>query len=382
MPIDEVIRTGTSTAIRQPISGGPDIIPYCGLSAVTGSPAASGLMSVVETVLRLNGGSCPRYIDLGVVIRRYENWWEFAALLDADYAASLRGDGMTDSMAQERSVPIIRAYLETILPSDHYSYDAQNEWQLAISQWFRLAQRLGLQAYDTVDRDRSPSVEFLLPDMVHERWRLRWRRRWMSMNARMNTEALLRVMVPSSSDWIGFECSASGQELWVSMSGFYIHCTTSAVLDWGHVMFNRSLLVSHLRSSRTQILRTCREYADTHYGFTIFGTYPRTSTERRSGLRSVDATFVLGNHTAQAWRSVVAATLRVIPRDWNTRDRDLQRDAVRREVEGAAQFRVPIVQQRPRRTTPWDWTSIPAQVAQIMEQDLTMHLEEPTEETR
>jgi len=54
-----------------------------------------------------------------------------------------------------------------------------------------------------------------------------------------------------------------------------------------------------------------------------------------------------------------------------------------REGLHAEMRRVGLNPPAPRvRTRPWDWSRIPAAVAEIMQRDLTLHLDEPTEVRR
>lgn len=115
-----------------------------------------------------------------------------------------------------------------------------------------------------------------------------------------------------------------------------------------------------LRDAKGQILRATRAWSDRNRGRSAFNGLPITTPmARRAGMDSAIFSRIFNTPRSQFGDSV-RETLPSLPTRWR-QDAGIPATPTRRS---------------------WNWTRIPTEVAEIMERDLTLHLEEPMEASR
>lgn len=133
----------------------------------------------------------------------------------------------------------------------------------------------------------------------------------------------------------------------------------------------------------SSILLSLRRYANTSGGWGLVDNrYLTTTSSRRMGVTRLRFNRVLGARLTAIEFAGLMTTMPMLPRGWLSADARMAGDqhpshpdnTTARPARRSATPPAP-----PARARSWDWTSIPADVARIMELDLTLHLDEPTE---
>lgn len=191
---------------------------------------------------------------------------------------------------------------------------------------------------------------------------------FLKAKVRVGDGATREAVIPFRGNALAFISDDATLMILITDRGFWAQFVGGCLVATGHdIQTNAApIFVSAFwENVRRNFALALRDYADRNCGFSwTDGQRLTTPLGRRSGARAAQWRYWWGLYASEfgPW---VRANLPVIPRDWRARD------AERCVAAGLTAA--------PARTRPtaWNWNRIPAEVAAIMERDLTLHLEEP-----